>query len=160
MEIQRYLADRTIRLVAYLIDMIPIILLVTSFFYFFLDFDQTLTNYFERGNAIEPRIEFLSQRNMIRNISFAIWILYCIVMESSQRQGTFGKSAMGIKVIDSQGNQLSLSKAVIRNISKILSFGAIFLGFIWILFDKKRQGWHDKIQKTFVVEKEFQSHRL
>lgn len=72
MEIQRNFADHSIRLVAYLIDMIHIILLVTSFFYFFLEFDQTLTNFSERGNAIEPRIEFLFRQKMIPAISFAI----------------------------------------------------------------------------------------
>jgi uncharacterized RDD family membrane protein YckC len=28
----------------------------------------------------------------------------------------------------------------------------LYLGFIWILFDDRRQGWHDKIADTLVVE--------
>jgi uncharacterized RDD family membrane protein YckC len=60
---------------------------------------------------------------------------------------------MGIKVVDENGDRMTLSKSVGRNLSKVLSYFVIFLGFIWILFDKKKQGWHDKINKTFVVNK-------
>ena len=31
-----------------------------------------------------------------------------------------------------------------------LAFG---MGFVWILFDRDRQGWHDKLMSTYVVEK-------
>lgn len=156
MNIEKNLAERGKRFGAYLIDIIPIILMVFIIFYLFLDFDKTLTNYLNRGNEIEPRIQFLKERNWIRETSFIIWILYCIIMESSKYQGTFGKHIMGIKVIDENGNRLSFSKSIARNISKIVSYLIIALGFLWILFDKKKQGWHDKLSKTFVVNKDFQ----
>ena len=70
-------------------------------------------------------------------------------------QGTFGKKAMGIKVVDKNGERLTPGKSTARNLSKLISFVIIFLGFIWILFDKKKQGWHDKLNKTFVVDEEF-----
>jgi len=156
MEIQQKLADRGKRLGAFLIDMIPIILIVFGVFYLFLGFDATLTEYLNRGTDVEPRIKFLRERNWIREISFIIWVIYCIVMEFSERQGTFGKSAMGIKVVDESGNRMTLSKSIGRNTSKILSYLVVSLGFLWILFDKKKQGWHDKINKTFVVNKNFE----
>ena len=76
-------------------------------------------------------------------------------MEGSYRQGTFGKSIMGIKVVDENGNRLTLKKSISRNVCKLLSYGVLLLVFIWILFDDKKQGWHDKINKTFVVNKNF-----
>ncbi|OAZ03756.1 RDD family protein [Flavobacterium succinicans] len=157
MNIEKNLAERGKRFGAYLIDIIPIILMVFFIFYLFLDFDKTLTNYLNRGSEIEPRIQFLKERNWIRETSFIIWILYCIIMESSKYQGTFGKHIMGIKVIDENGTRLSFSKSTARNISKIVSYLILALGFLWILFDKKKQGWHDKLSKTFVVNKEFQN---
>lgn len=141
---------------AYLIDMIPIMLIVFGFFYLFLGLDATLTEYLNRGTELEPRVKFLRERNWIREISFIVWVIYCIVMESSERQGTFGKSAMRIKVVDENGNRMTLSKSFGRNTSKILSYLVVFLGFLWILFDKEKQGWHDKINKTFVVNKNFE----
>jgi uncharacterized RDD family membrane protein YckC len=32
-----------------------------------------------------------------------------------------------------------------------VSFSVLFLGVIWVAFDAEKQGWHDKIARTFVV---------
>lgn len=140
---------------AYLIDVLPITLLVFGVFYLFLGFDETLDKYLNRGTEIEPRIKFMEQRNWIRDISLLIWIIYCIIFEASPKQGTIGKSLMEIKVVDNSGNRLTLYKSLARNLSKILSYSIIALGFIWILFDKKRQGWHDKLNNTYVVSNDY-----
>lgn len=158
-DIQHHLADRGKRFAAYLFDIIPIVIIVFITFYIFFGFDETLDRYFNRGDDIEPRIYFLHQRNWIRDISFLVWMAYCIIMESSVRQATFGKSAMGIKVVDASGNRLTFGKSFIRNITKILSLAVFAVGFIWILFDKKKQGWHDKLSKTYVVDNELKAHR-
>ncbi len=62
---------------------------------------------------------------------------------------------MGIKVVDENGDKITLGKSLGRNTSKILSYSVISLGFIWILFDKKKQGWHDKINRTYVVNENY-----
>jgi hypothetical protein len=135
-------------------------LIVFIIFLLFFDFDQTAKEYFDRGSNVAPRIKFLKERNLIRDISVLIWIVYCVFMESSEKQGTIGKSIMGIKVVDENGNRMELSKSLQRNLSKILSYAIVSLGFIWILFDKNKQGWHDKINKTFVVNKDFEPDQL
>jgi uncharacterized RDD family membrane protein YckC len=155
MEIEKKIADRGKRFLAYLIDVLPITLLVFGVFYLFLGFDETLDKYLNRGTEIEPRIKFMEQRNWIRDISLLIWIIYCIIFEASPKQGTIGKSLMEIKVVDNSGNRLTLYKSLARNLSKILSYSIIALGFIWILFDKKRQGWHDKLNNTYVVSSDY-----
>lgn len=153
MERQENLAANGKRFVAYVIDIIPIALIIFGVYYFFFDFDITLTEYLNRGADYQPRIKFLKDRNMIRDISFFVWVIYCIVMESSEWQGTFGKSVMGIKVVDGSGNRMTLPKSIGRNVTKTFSYFVLSLGFIWILFDKKKQGWHDKLNNTFVVNK-------
>jgi uncharacterized RDD family membrane protein YckC len=145
------LASSGKRIGAFFIDTIPIVILVFLVFYFLFDFNETLHAYLNRGDQIEPRIRFLKQRNVIREIAFLVWILYCIFMESSDKGGTYGKQLMKIRVVDAKGSPLDLSKSLIRNLSKILSYAVLFLGFIWILFDSKRQGWHDKIAKTYII---------
>lgn len=68
---------------------------------------------------------------------------------------TVGKMAIGIKVVDQQGNIPGLGRAALREIAgKIVSAIAIFIGFFWILKDEKKQGWHDKIAGTYVVKAE------
>lgn len=61
---------------------------------------------------------------------------------------------MGIKVVNEYGERLTIQRSLMRNSTKVISQFALYIGFIWILFDKKRQGWHDKIAKTLVVEDE------
>ncbi len=147
------LASRSRRLLAYLLDMLPILILVTAFFYVFLDFDQVWREYWKDTQNPTARGAFLYHRNWIRNISMLLWIGYSIGMEGSGYQGTFGKYLTGIKVIDDSGNPITPAIAWKRNLTKIASLAAFGLGFIWILFDKKNQGWHDKLQKTYVVRR-------
>jgi uncharacterized RDD family membrane protein YckC len=65
---------------------------------------------------------------------------------------TPGKMAVGIKVVDAAGSVPGLGRAALREIpGKILSTIAIYLGFLWVIWDKQKQGWHDKIADTHVV---------
>jgi len=68
---------------------------------------------------------------------------------------TPGKMAVGIKVINAQGDRPGLGVAALREIlGKLISTIVICIGFIWIAFDNKKQGWHDKIASTYVVKVE------
>jgi len=81
-----------------------------------------------------------------------IFIVYYSIMESSKYQATLGKIVMGIKVVDQYGQRISLPKAILRNLSKILSALLLGIGYIMIIFDERKQGLHDKIADTFVVK--------
>jgi uncharacterized RDD family membrane protein YckC len=65
---------------------------------------------------------------------------------------TLGKTMLGLKVVDRTGSPLSIGKAVLRYLGYLISAAIFSLGFVWIAFDQKRQGWHDKIAGTYVVE--------
>ncbi|HRV95925.1 MAG TPA: RDD family protein [Anaerolineae bacterium] len=67
---------------------------------------------------------------------------------------TPGKMAMGIKVIGVDGQPVSWGQAFIRYLGYIINSLAFSIGFLWIAFDAQRQGWHDKIAKTYVVRQE------
>jgi len=139
------------RLGAYLIDILPIIFVIGIVAYFFFGFDKTLSAYSQNSQEFEVRKAFLGDRNRIRNLSFILWLLYCMVMEASSYQATFGKRLLGMKVVNSEGNRLSLVQSFVRNISKILSVLPVFIGFLWIGFSKKKQGWHDMLAGSYVV---------
>ncbi len=67
---------------------------------------------------------------------------------------TVGKMALGLKVVSSDGKILTPTQIALREtLGKLISGYVLLLGFIWILFDNRRQGWHDKIAKTLVVKK-------
>ena len=66
---------------------------------------------------------------------------------------TLGKMALGMRVADADGNRPGVGAVLMREVvGKILSALVIWIGFFWILVDDRRQGWHDKIGKTFVVK--------
>ena len=84
-------------------------------------------------------------------LSIGYWIVV-IVMVATRGQSP-GKIAIGIRVVKVDGGSVGLGTAIIREvIGKFISGLIILLGYIWILFDGKRQGWHDKIASTYVVK--------
>ena len=58
--------------------------------------------------------------------------------------------AVGIKVGDQNGEQISFGNALGRYFSKILSALILLIGFMMVGWDEKKQGLHDKIAGTFV----------
>ena len=64
---------------------------------------------------------------------------------------TPGKSVMGLQVISAQGTPVSYGTAFLRSVGYLVSSLVFCLGFIWIGFDKRKQGWHDKIAGTVVI---------
>ncbi len=80
----------------------------------------------------------------------AAGIIYFAGMESSSRQATLGKMAVGIKVGNAQGQQLSFGNALGRYFSKIISALVLYIGFMMVGWDKNKQGLHDKIAGTYV----------
>jgi uncharacterized RDD family membrane protein YckC len=141
------------RFLAYLIDIIPITLALTLFAYLFLGFDEVVHRYFRNIHDLEAKADFLFQRNLIRNTSIIVWIGYCIVMESSGMHATVGKRAVGAMVVSEGGLPLNFRQSLLRNISKILSILPLFIGCLWAAFSKNHQAWHDKIAKTYVVQR-------
>ena len=80
------------------------------------------------------------------------WI-YFAAFESSPKQATPGKMALGIKVTDLNGRRIGFGKATGRYFGKILSFIILGIGFIMIAFTEKKQGLHDKMAGCLVVNK-------
>lgn len=140
-----------IRALAYLIDFIPISIVVIIIFYSYLNFGQTWIMYFVDHQNVEARVQFMSERNLIRETSFGVWLIYCALMEGSILQGTLGKRVLGIKVVDRDGNRISFVCSIVRNLSKVISYLPFLLGFFWAGVSRQKHGWHDKLAKTDVV---------
>lgn len=79
-------------------------------------------------------------------------LVYHIIMESSPKQGTYGKQLLGIKVCDLQGAPITTSHAAGRNFAKILSTLTFFLGYLYSFFNDKKQCLHDVVAGTLVVK--------
>lgn len=80
----------------------------------------------------------------------ASWV-YFAGLESSEWQATVGKKILGMKVTDAAGERINFVKATIRYISKFLSSFIFMIGFIMVAFTAKKQGLHDFIAGTTVI---------
>jgi uncharacterized RDD family membrane protein YckC len=85
-------------------------------------------------------------------ICIAGW-LYFAIMESSVKQATLGKMALGIIVTDMNGQRISFGRATGRYFGKILSALILYVGYIMAGFTEKKQALHDIIASCLVVNK-------
>jgi uncharacterized RDD family membrane protein YckC len=81
-----------------------------------------------------------------------IGILYATLMIGSARGQTVGQMALGIRVIGlDNGQPIGYGRAFIRALVSIVSALVIGLGYLWMLWDKENQCWHDKAANDVVV---------
>jgi uncharacterized RDD family membrane protein YckC len=67
------------------------------------------------------------------------------------RGATPGKMLISAKIVDAKTlGAPSTGQLVGRYFAYIVS-SIFMLGFIWIAFDKRKQGWHDKLAGTVVI---------
>ncbi len=64
---------------------------------------------------------------------------------------TLGKRVMNIRVIKADGGPITDADAVLRYIGYHINTIVFFIGWLWALFDRNHQGWHDKIANTYVI---------
>lgn len=68
------------------------------------------------------------------------------------RQATPGKMALSLHVVDAKtGATMSMGQSIGRYFAYIISIIPLGLGFLWIAFDARKQGWHDKLVGSVVV---------
>ena len=68
------------------------------------------------------------------------------------RQATPGKMAVSARVVDARtGRSLTLGQSLLRYAGYFVALLPVGLGILWVAFDARKQGWHDKLAKTVVV---------
>ena len=82
-----------------------------------------------------------------------IFWLYVAGMESSSKQATLGKMALGLQVTDSEGNRTTFLRATGRNMAKSLSFMTLMIGYLMAAFTEKKQGLHDIVADCLVIKR-------
>ena len=119
--------------------------------------------------AADPEEEF----NVVSSVVSAVIVLIYYVGLTSMLGQTLGKMAMGIRVVNIDGEKpgpvtVLTREVIVRVLGTVLAvvlgpvidpnlgilIGSIvtLVAIIWILFDDRRQGLHDKVAKTFVVK--------
>jgi uncharacterized RDD family membrane protein YckC len=71
------------------------------------------------------------------------------------RGATPGKMLISARVVDARTlGPLSNAQAIGRYFAYFVSMLPLMLGFLWVAVDKRKQGWHDKLAGTLVIEDE------
>jgi uncharacterized RDD family membrane protein YckC len=85
-------------------------------------------------------------------LDLLVGIAYFGYLEGGPKGQTLGKMALGIRVVDfSTGGPIGYGRGVVRYLGRILSGIVFLLGYLWMLWDKEKQTWHEKIATTVVV---------
>ncbi len=127
-----------IRFVAFIIDSLLITAVVVPILLIFFEPEQLGNNEF----AYSPANFFLNY--VLPAVAFIAFWIY--------KSSDPGKMVFGIKIIDEKtGGKPSNGQMVGRYFGYYVSGILLALGFIWIAFDKRKQGWHDKLAGTLVI---------
>lgn len=82
-----------------------------------------------------------------------VGVLYFAGLESSVRQATLGKMAVGVLVTDTEGRRLTFARALGRYFAKAVSGLLLGVGFLMVAFTRRKQGLHDLMAGTLVVHR-------
>lgn len=82
------------------------------------------------------------------------WVLpaAAVILFWLYKQATPGKMAVSARVVDARtGNTLTVGQSIGRYLAYFIAMLPLFLGIIWVAFDSRKQGWHDKLAGTVVI---------
>ncbi len=94
-------------------------------------------------------------KTIIAAIGAGVYILWCagyFVGFWSTTGQTPGSRIMRMRVVAAKGERLKPRRAALRCVGVVLSALPLFAGFLLILFDDHRRGFHDRLARTVVVE--------
>lgn len=126
------------RLVASLIDAFLFVIIIFPLLIAFYG-----DSYWSNEKMVEGPMDFLLSYIFPAVITVLFWFW---------KQATPGKMAFSAKIVDAKtGREPTIGQYVIRYLAYYLSTIPMGLGFLWVAFDPKMQGWHDKLAGTVVV---------
>ena len=90
----------------------------------------------------------------IESLSYLVQlaVVILVIYLDGIKGGTPGKLILGMRIVNEQGNYIGIPMAILRYIGKFISGLILGIGYFMIGWDKRKQGLHDKIAKTFVVK--------
>jgi uncharacterized RDD family membrane protein YckC len=128
-----------VRTVAWIIDAIILTVIVAALSPLFGGTSIVQTSNGIQVNSGATGIQFLV--NLVYFVGFWVW-----------RAQTPGMIPFNLRVVRADnGENIDIGRAILRYVGVIISFLVLLLGVIWVAFDARKQGWHDKLANTVVV---------
>lgn len=143
-----------LRVFAALIDTIIVAAIVSVIGSFFLHSTSTL-NYLISGDVLSFKSAHFALAMTPTWPQFVVQELFpafLIVIFWRYRSATPGKMVIRARIVDAEtGLAPSTGQLVIRYLGYYISIFPLCLGLMWVGWDPRKQGWHDKIARTVVV---------
>ena len=128
-----------LRFVASIIDSILIMLLVYPLMAVIFGWDNVLAGNVSTGVSLVLEL-------VLPAIAVIVFWIY--------RSATPGKMVVGAQIVDANTlGKASTGKLIGRYFGYYVSMIPLLLGFFWVAFDKRKQGWHDKLAGTVVIKR-------
>jgi uncharacterized RDD family membrane protein YckC len=70
-----------------------------------------------------------------------------------RRGETLGMRAWKLRIVAAHGGPPGWARALLRFAAALLSWAALGLGFWWVLLDRERLAWHDRISGTRLIQR-------
>ncbi|QCF27977.1 RDD family protein [Hydrocarboniclastica marina] len=102
-------------------------------------------SYWTTENVVQGPMDFLLS-----------WVFpaVAVILFWVTKQATPGKMAVSARIVDAKtGSPASTGQLIGRYFAYYVSMIPFGLGFIWVGFDARKQGWHDKLAGTVVIRK-------
>ena len=131
------------RLGAALIDTVVLAIVLGVLAYLLLGVEalKSLNTGIDRA---QPSSTILLAENLLPAVlTITLWVAF---------GGTPGKLLMSCRIVDARtGEKVGIGRAMLRYLGYFVSALVLFIGFLWIAWDRRKQGWHDKIAGTLVI---------
>ena len=85
-----------------------------------------------------------------QGLQWLILALYTIILWVRWGR-TIGGRILGLRLVHVEGQPITYGIAIVRYLMLLVSIIAIGIGVIWVAFDKRKQGWMDKVAGTYVI---------
>jgi uncharacterized RDD family membrane protein YckC len=136
------------RFVAFLIDSTAASILMAPFVSYLIG-DVVLSD--KNFSNQSQLFEFLGSMRTRLSVDLvfmgSIFILFWIYKNSTPGKMLFKSVIVDVNTLSAP----STAQNIIRYLGYFISFLPLGLGFLWIAFDKRKQGWHDKLAGTVVI---------
>jgi uncharacterized RDD family membrane protein YckC len=101
------------------------------------------------GQYTTPGAHFLGKADFLINFVLPAVVVILLWVRFG---ATPGKMAMSARIVDADtGAPLTTGMSVLRYAGYFVSMIPFCVGFIWIAFDRRKQGWHDKMANSVVI---------
>jgi uncharacterized RDD family membrane protein YckC len=140
------------RLAAFLIDIFALsvicsVIILTIAPYHWFGFDGLWGSSDVLNEPVWRAVPYVIAGNLL---SLLVNIAYFVAFWVWRGQ-TPGKMLLGIKLVRQDASKVTIGVALLRYLGYIVSAAVLFIGFIWVALDSRKQGFHDKIAETYVV---------